>query len=59
MLLWGFDMSERDILEATLWDLYKEVYGVRPRHMDMGSMTDEELEAMIDALVPLLPNEEF
>lgn len=31
-------------METSIWDLYKDVTGCRPRHMDFKSMTFEELE---------------
>jgi len=40
----------RDGLISDLWDLYKEVNGIRPRHMDMASMTNEQLQKEIDWL---------
>ena len=41
---------ERYLLETTIWDMYKEVHGIRPRFMDMSSMSIKELEAEIDSL---------
>lgn len=41
---------ERYQLEATIWDAYKDAYGVRPRHMDFKSMTTSELEAEADRI---------
>ena len=41
---------ERDQLEGAVWDLYKEVHGVRPRFMDFKAMTVAELEATISGL---------
>jgi len=38
-------------LEMDVWELYKDVNGFRPRHMDMGSMTDAELESLYDSLI--------
>lgn len=40
------EMSSREQLECMLWDLYKEVRGVRPRHIDFRSMTEADLLAM-------------
>lgn len=42
---------ERSRLESSIWDLYKDVNGVRPRHMDFASMSDAELEAEYDSLL--------
>ena len=36
--------------QCTLWDIYKDVYGVRPRHMDINNMSLDELQHEIDFL---------
>ena len=41
---------ERYELETTIWEAYKDAYGVRPRHMDFKSMTIEELRQEADFL---------
>lgn len=38
---------ERDQLECTIWDAYKDAYGIRPRHLDFASMTNNDLRAMM------------
>ncbi len=43
-------MTRREALEATVWDLYKDVHGMRPRFLDLGKMTEEELFRMIERL---------
>lgn len=42
---------ERYEMETTIWDLYKDVTGIRPRHMDFKSMSDEDLRKEYDYLV--------
>jgi len=42
---------ERYGLEQDVWELYKDVHGFRPRHMDMKSMSDAELESERDSLI--------
>lgn len=42
---------ERYDMETTIWDLYKDVTGIRPRHMDFKSMSDEDLRKEYDYLV--------
>lgn len=42
---------ERQGLESSIWDLYKDVHGFRPRHMDMSSMSDAELESVYTNLL--------
>lgn len=37
-------------LETLVWDMYKDAYGFRPRHIDFKSMTDEELQKEADYL---------
>lgn len=37
-------------LETLVWEMYKDVYGFRPRHIDFKSMTDEELQKEADYL---------
>ena len=45
---------ERYDMETTIWDLYKDVTGIRPRHMDFKSMSDEDLRKEYDYLVSQL-----
>jgi hypothetical protein len=40
--------QEREELEGFIWDFYKYVNGVRPRWMDFGAMTLEELRRDAD-----------
>jgi hypothetical protein len=44
-------------LESTIWELYKDVTGIRPRHMDIKSMSYEELESECDLLYRMLEDE--
>jgi len=37
-------------LETMIWEMYKDVTGIRPRHLDMKAMTMEQLEAFADSL---------
>lgn len=41
---------KRHEMESTIWDLYKDVTGCRPRHMDFSKMSYEELEKECDYL---------
>lgn len=43
MGVYTVDQFERYVLIEEIWDSYKEAYGVRPRHMDLNSMTMDEL----------------
>jgi len=42
---------ERYYMEGNIWDLYKDVNGIRPRWMDFKSMSDAELKATYDGLL--------
>lgn len=37
-------------LETLVWEMYKDAMGFRPRHIDLKSMTDEELQREADYL---------
>lgn len=41
-------------MESTIWDLYKDVTGCRPRHMDFASMSFEDLDREYSYLVSQL-----
>lgn len=45
------EMTQREQLESSLWDAYKDAHGIRPRHVDFASMTMEQLEAMMSDLI--------
>ena len=47
----------RHNLECTIWDLYRDVTGSRPRHMDFKSMSYEDLERECDLLSRMLEDE--
>jgi hypothetical protein len=49
---------ERHELEAAIWDIYKDVYGVRPRHINWKAMSNAELEDYYESLAGTL-REEF
>jgi len=42
--------SERDETASIYSDVYKEKYGVRPRHIDWDVISDDEAQAMLDRL---------
>lgn len=48
------EMSEREQLECNHYELYKDVNGFRPRHIDYSKMSDAELKADFDFLVERL-----
>jgi hypothetical protein len=49
------EMTEKEQLECSLWDAYKDAHGVRPRFMNMEAMSldelKEELERCCDAIM--------
>jgi len=45
------EQFERNSLVENIWDLYKEINNIRPRHIDFDSMTIDELGIMEDELV--------
>jgi hypothetical protein len=38
------DMSDLEKAQCTFWDMYKDAYGFRPRHVDTGSWTLEQFD---------------
>ena len=49
------EMTEKEQLECSLWDAYKDAHGFRPRFMNMEAMSldelKEELERCCDAIM--------
>jgi hypothetical protein len=43
------DFQRHDLI-CTIWDLYRDVTGMRPRHMDFDSMSFDELQAEVISL---------
>jgi hypothetical protein len=43
-------MTRKEELASIYWDFYKEVYSVRPRHINFEACTEAELEGMLDRL---------
>jgi len=41
---------QRYELQSLVWEMYKDVTGIRPRHMDFDSMTLEDLQCEVDYL---------
>lgn len=44
------NLSRKEQLEETVWDMYKEAYGIRPRHLNLTAMSEDELDAMYQNL---------
>ena len=49
-------MTKLEQLSYEYWDLYKDVYGVRPRDVDTSAWTIEDFEAELRRLIVLLPD---
>ena len=45
---------ERHDLETLVWDMYKDVHGVRPRGLGINEMSNDELKGMVDDLQAVL-----
>ena len=43
--------------ETMFWEMYKEVFGCRPRHVNLKHMSDEELEKELDLLGQMMEDE--
>ena len=43
--------------ETLFWEMYKDVTGIRPRHINLKDMSDEELEREIDLLGRMMEDE--
>lgn len=43
--------------ETSFWEMYKEVFGCRPRHVNLKDMSDEELEKELDLLGRMMEDE--
>jgi hypothetical protein len=41
---------QRYELQSLVWEMYKDVTGIRPRHMDFDSMSLEDLQREVDYL---------
>jgi hypothetical protein len=42
--------SDRYQLECHVWDLFKDLHGIRPRHLQFSEMSDSELSLYADRL---------
>lgn len=52
------EMSEHEQLSATHYEMYKDTYGFRPRHINYDTMSVEEIKADMDSMaVQLEANE--
>jgi hypothetical protein len=52
------EMSELEQLSATYWDMYKDVYGYRPRHVDFTGWSEQTFRGELDILGEMLHEQE-
>lgn len=52
------EMSRKEQLECIVWDAYKDAHGIRPRHLNLAAMTEQELEAELNYLSKLIEEQE-
>lgn len=52
------DMSELEQLQLTHWDMYKDAYGVRPRHIDTSKWSKADFEKHFEVLVEVMEENE-
>jgi hypothetical protein len=57
MVAWE-EMTNKQQLECIIWDAYKDAYGVRPRHMNLEAMTEEELNKELEFLGKVIDENE-
>ena len=38
-------LTRQEELQSIYWDMYKDAYGIRPRHMNLEAMTEADFEA--------------
>jgi hypothetical protein len=57
MVSWE-EMTNKQQLECIIWDAYKDAYGVRPRHMNLEAMTEEELTKELEFLGKVIDENE-
>jgi hypothetical protein len=44
------EMTQLEQAQATFWDMYKDAYGFRPRHIDTSTWTLEQFDAEFEGL---------
>lgn len=52
-------MFDRDLEIEFIYNMYKDIHGVKPRHIDFESMSDEELDNFSAQLVAESKEEEY
>ena len=52
------ELSRKEQLESIVWDAYKDAYGIRPRHMNLVAMTEQELDQELQFLGTVIDQQE-
>jgi len=50
-------MTRQEELQSIYWDMYKDAYGIRPRHMNLEAMTEADFEAEFKILGEVIERE--
>lgn len=53
------ELSDLEQAQCTYWDMYKDAYGVRPRHVDTSSWTLEQFEVEFAVLGKAIEQDEI
>ena len=51
------EMSTLEQMQAQYWDMYKDAYGIRPRHMNLEAMTEADFLAEFKILGEVIERE--
>jgi hypothetical protein len=51
------EMSVLEQMASQYWDMYKDAYGIRPRHMNLEAMTEADFEAEFKILGEVIERE--
>jgi len=50
-------LTRMEELQSIYWDMYKDAYGIRPRHMNLEAMTEADFEAEFKILDEVIERE--
>jgi hypothetical protein len=51
-------MTRMEELQCIYWDMYKDAYNFRPRHVDTSTWTEAQFEAVFEQLAEVIQQEE-
>lgn len=52
------ELTRKEQLECIVWDAYKDAHGIRPRHMNLQAMTEQELDDELKYLCSIIDQNE-